>query len=107
MKTKIILALCLVVTAVNAAETETGKRLRKQAEKYDAFAAVAETRATQLPEVEYFFRERALTYREVAIQFRREADIADGIIVLTEQPKTQNSNTQQYVSHEDHSSKAR
>jgi hypothetical protein len=33
MKNTIILALCLIVTVVNAAETETGKRLRKQAEK--------------------------------------------------------------------------
>lgn len=107
MKNTIILALCLIVTVVNAAETETGKRLRKQAEKYESFAAVAETRAVQFPEVEHFFRERALTYREVAFQFRREADIADGIIVLTEQPKTQNSNTQQYVSHEDHNHTAR
>lgn len=107
MKTIITLALCLVVCAANAAETETGKRLRKQAEKYDSFAAIAEVRAVQFPEIEYFLRERALTYREVAAQFRQEADIADGIIVLTEQPKTQNSNTQQYVSHEDHNHTAR
>ena len=66
----ITLALCLAATATNAAQTETGKRLIAQAEKYDGFASYAEVLSVQFPEVKFYFKDRMLVYREVAAQFR-------------------------------------
>jgi|GEM_PF-6650543 len=84
----ITLALCLAATATNAAQTETGKRLIAQAEKYDGFASYAEVLSVQFPEVEFYFKDRMLVYREVAAQFRIEADMADRAVPAATTEKT-------------------